>query len=73
MEESTMKKHVTLVAALHIGFSTLGILAAMALFFTFSFAGSFLGETHCLEAMCGLLCVPHSSFLLEKVQLLRAW
>ena len=42
MEESTMKKHVTLVAALHIGFSTLGILAAMALFFTFSFAGSFV-------------------------------
>jgi hypothetical protein len=42
MEESTMKKHVTLVAALHIGFSTIGILGAMVLFFVFSFVGSFV-------------------------------
>lgn len=44
MEESTIKKHVTLVAALHIGFSTIGIVAAMIVFFVFSFASSFVDE-----------------------------
>ena len=39
-----MKKHVTLVAALQIGFSTLGILAAMIVFFAFTFAGSFVKD-----------------------------
>jgi hypothetical protein len=46
MEESTMKKHVTLVAALHIGFSTIGIIAATILFFVFTFAGSFVVDDH---------------------------
>ena len=44
MEESNMKKHVTLVAALQIGFSTMGILGAMVVFFVFSFAGSFVSD-----------------------------
>ena len=39
-----MKKHVTLVAALQIGFSTLGILAAMIIFFALTFAGSFVTD-----------------------------
>jgi hypothetical protein len=42
MEESNMKKHVTLVAALQIGFCTIGIIGALVLFFVFSFAGSFV-------------------------------
>lgn len=46
MEESTMKKHVTLVAALQIGFSTMGIIAALIIFFIFSFAGSFVVDDH---------------------------
>ena len=44
MEESNMKKHVTLVAALQIGFSTMGLIAAMVVFFVFSFAGSFVAD-----------------------------
>jgi hypothetical protein len=44
MQETDMKKHVTLVAALQIGFSTMGILAAMIVFFVFSFAGSFVND-----------------------------
>jgi len=44
MEESIMKKHVTLVAALQIGFSAMGIIGATILFFIFSFAGSFINE-----------------------------
>jgi hypothetical protein len=42
MEESTMKKHVTLVAALEIGFSTIGLIGAFVIFFVFNFAGSFV-------------------------------
>ncbi len=44
MEEATMKKHVTLVAALQIGFSAMGIIGATILFFIFSFAGSFVPD-----------------------------
>lgn len=44
MDESTMKKHVTFVAALHIGFSIIGIFGALALFFIFRFAGSFVED-----------------------------
>jgi len=44
MEESTMKKHVTFVAALHIGFSIIGIFGAIALFFIFNFARSFVQD-----------------------------
>jgi hypothetical protein len=42
MEESMMKKHVTLVAALEIGFSTIGLIGAIVVFFVFNFAGSFV-------------------------------
>jgi hypothetical protein len=44
MEESTMKKHITFVAALHIGFSIIGIFGAFTLFFVFRFAGSFVED-----------------------------
>jgi hypothetical protein len=44
MEESNMKKHVTLVAALQIGFSTMGMIGATVMFFIFSFAGSFVTD-----------------------------
>jgi len=44
MEESTMKKHITLVAAFQIGFSTIGLVGATILFFVFSFAGSFVED-----------------------------
>jgi hypothetical protein len=44
MEESTIKKHISFVAALHIGFSIIGIFGAFALFFIFRFAASFVGE-----------------------------
>jgi hypothetical protein len=44
MEDSSMKKHVTLVAALQIGFSTMGIIAGIILFFVFSFAQSVIQD-----------------------------
>jgi hypothetical protein len=44
MNESNAKKHVTLVAALQIGFSTMGILGAIIVSFVFAFAGSFVTD-----------------------------
>ncbi len=51
MEESTMKKHVTLVSALQIGFSTMGIIGACVMFFVFSFAGSFVNDVEIAKAV----------------------
>jgi hypothetical protein len=42
MEESTMKKHVSFVAALHIGLGIIGIFGAIGIFFIFNFARSFV-------------------------------
>lgn len=43
MENSKMKKHVTLVGAIQIGFSVLGLLAAVIVFIALNFARGFTG------------------------------
>jgi len=42
MEESKMKKHVTVVGAIHIGFGILGLVGAIAVFFALNFARGFV-------------------------------
>jgi hypothetical protein len=43
MEDSNrMKKHVTVVGAIHIGFGLLGLIGAMAVFFALNFAKGFI-------------------------------
>jgi hypothetical protein len=42
MEDTRMKKHVTVVAALHIGFGILGLILAVAVFFALRFARGFV-------------------------------
>jgi hypothetical protein len=43
MEESNrMKKHVTVVGAIHIGFGLIGLLGALAIFFALRFASGFV-------------------------------
>ncbi|MFO7621678.1 MAG: hypothetical protein R6W81_10520 [Bacteroidales bacterium] len=42
MEDSKMKKHVTIVGALHIGFGILGLIGAVAIFFALNFAKGFV-------------------------------
>lgn len=42
MEDSRMKKHVTVVGAIHIGFGILGLVAAIAVFFVLNFARGFV-------------------------------
>jgi hypothetical protein len=55
MEENYMKKHVTLVAALQIGFSTMGILAGLVIFFVFSFASSFVQDVDVAAAVLKII------------------
>ena len=50
-----MKKHVTLVAALQIAFSALGLLAAFILFFVFSFARGQVGDDETARKVLGIL------------------
>jgi hypothetical protein len=44
MEELKMKKHVTVVGAIQIGFSLLGLIGAVAAFFVLTFAKSQVGD-----------------------------
>jgi hypothetical protein len=44
MEELRMKKHVTLVGAIQIGFSTLGLIGTFAVFFALNFARGQAGD-----------------------------
>lgn len=42
MEDLKMKKHVTVVGAIHIGFGLLGLIGAVAVFFALNFARGFV-------------------------------
>lgn len=42
MEESKMKKHVTVVGAIQIGFGILGLIGAVVVFFALNFARGFV-------------------------------
>ncbi len=42
MEDSKMRKHVTVVGAIHIGFGILGLIGAVAAFFALRFASGFV-------------------------------
>jgi hypothetical protein len=55
MEESKMKKHVILVAALQIGFSVMGIIGATVLYFIFSFAAGFVEDVDIAGAVINFI------------------
>ena len=42
MEDIKMKKHVTVVGAIHIGFGVLGLIGAIVIFFAINFARGFV-------------------------------
>jgi hypothetical protein len=44
MDENKMKKHVTVVAAIQVGFALLGLIGALAAFFALSFARTQVGD-----------------------------
>jgi hypothetical protein len=57
MEDSKMKKHVTVVGAIHIGFGFLGLIGAVALFFIFNFARSQVGGDETGEMVLRFLSI----------------
>lgn len=58
MEESNkMKKHVTVVGAIHIGFGILGLIGAMAVFFALNFARGFVGHEEIPTMVLGFLAL----------------
>ena len=60
MEDSKMKKHVTVVGAIHIGFGILGLIAAVVTFFVFSFLIGVVGNDDVPVMLFSILriCVP---------------
>jgi O-antigen/teichoic acid export membrane protein len=57
MDESTMKKHVTLVSALQIGFSTIGLIGTIVVFIVFNFANSFVMDDEVANTVLRFLSV----------------
>lgn len=55
MQESTMKKQITLVAALEIAFAVIGLLSATAIYITMSFAQSFIPDSDVGYAVVGFI------------------
>jgi hypothetical protein len=55
MEESKLKKHVTLVGAIQISFSMLGLLGAFVVFFALSFARGQVGDDEAGRMVLGIL------------------
>jgi hypothetical protein len=63
MEESRMKKHVTIVGALQIGFSSLWLILAVVLFFIFNFARSQVGDDDTALRVLGFLSISLPLFI----------
>jgi hypothetical protein len=58
MEESNkMKKHVTVVGAIHIGFGMLGLMTALAVFFVLRFAFGFVEGDEVPETILKFLSI----------------
>jgi hypothetical protein len=57
MEDSKMKKHVAVVAAIQIGFAILGLIIAVVIFFIMSFARSQVGGDDTAQMVLGFLMV----------------
>jgi hypothetical protein len=57
MEESKMKKHVTVVGAIHIGFGILGLIGAMVIYFALTFARGFVGNEDIPSTVLSFLAI----------------
>jgi len=55
MEDSKMKKHVTVVGAIHIGFGILGLIGAIAIFVALNFAKGFVENEEIPTMVLGFL------------------
>jgi hypothetical protein len=57
MDESRMKKHVTVVGAVQIGFGILGFIGAMTIYFALNFAKNMVGNDNVGGAVVGFLAI----------------
>lgn len=57
MENSNMKKHVTVVGAIQIGFSVLGLMAAVAVFVALTFARGFIEDDDTAQMVVRFLSI----------------
>jgi hypothetical protein len=57
MESSKMKKHVTIVGSIHIGFAVLGLLASVAVLLALSFARAFVQDDNVAQNVLRFLSV----------------
>jgi hypothetical protein len=57
MDDSKMKKHVTVVGALHIGFGILGLIGALVVFFALNFAKGMVGNDDIARMVVGFLAI----------------
>lgn len=57
MEDSKMRKHVTVVGAIHIGFGILGLIGALAIFFALNFARGFVTGDEIPTVVLGFLAL----------------
>lgn len=57
MEDTRMKKHVTVVGAIHIGFGLLGLIMALAAFFALNFAKGVVGGDELPSMLLGFLSI----------------
>jgi hypothetical protein len=57
VKESKMKKHVTVVGAIHIGFGAIGLIGAVAIFFVLNFAKGQVGNDDVAQTVVGFLSI----------------
>ena len=57
MEDTKMKKHVTVVGAMHVGFGILGLICALAIFFAINFAKGFVENEEIPSMVLGFLSI----------------
>jgi hypothetical protein len=57
VKESKMRKHVTVVGAIHIGFGAIGLIGAVAIFFALDFAKGMVGGEDVPTMVLGFLSI----------------
>jgi hypothetical protein len=57
MENSNMKKHVTVVGSIQIGFSVLGLMVATTVFVALTFARGFIGDDDTAQMVVGFISI----------------
>jgi hypothetical protein len=57
MESSKMKKHVTIVGSIHIGFAVLGLMAAVVVLTALSFARAFVQDDNVAQTVLRFLSI----------------